>query len=82
VELATLTLQCLSFDAYLDYLKRALPGSQEQCRGMGAVLRRGAGAPPWSTRLASNYTTAKVKSTLQGGRELAECNSCVAEDDY
>jgi hypothetical protein len=65
VELATLTLQCLSFDAYLDYLKRLSREAKSNAGEWALYYAVAPGLLRWSTRLASNYTTAKVKSTLK-----------------
>ena len=65
VELATATLQCLDFDAYLAYLKRLSQTAKSDSVGWALYYAMAPGLLRWSTRLASNYTAANVKSTLK-----------------
>jgi hypothetical protein len=65
MELATLTLQCLDFDAYLDYLKRLSRVAKSDAGEWALYYAVAPGVLRWSTRLASNYTAANVKSTLK-----------------
>jgi hypothetical protein len=65
VELATLTLECLDFDAYLDCLKRLSRVAKSDAGEWALYYAVAPGFLHWSMRLASNYTAAKVKSTLK-----------------
>ena len=63
VEIAIMTLQRLSLDAYLDFVARLAHAGKSEAGELGLYYAVAPGFP-WSLRLALNYTDARVKSTL------------------
>lgn len=77
VELATLTLQCLDFGAYLNYLKGLSLVAKNDAVGWGLYYALAPGFLRWSTQVAARYTDAKVKSTLKEVARSANANTTV-----
>jgi hypothetical protein len=63
VEIASLALQCLDLQAYLDYVKRLSKAPKSDAIGW-AIYHAIVPGPRWSTRLALNHTNPEVSSTL------------------
>jgi hypothetical protein len=64
VEIASLALQCLDLQAYLDYVKRLAKAPKSDAMGW-AMFHAIVPGPRWSTRLALNYSNPEVSSTLK-----------------
>ncbi len=77
VELATLTLQCLDFGAYLNHLKGLSRAAKNDAVGWGLYYALAPGFLRWSTQVAVKYTDAKVKSTLKEVARSANANTTV-----
>ena len=77
VELATLSLQCLDFRAYLSYLNGLSLAAKNDAVGWGLYYAIAPGFLSWSTHLAAKYTDAKAKSTLKGVARSANANTTV-----